>query len=391
MIIRMEKVLQKGSAIVNLLFAIIILAAGVLGWFYLKNNGPQADKKAPEKIVPVVRVIKVKAETEQLYIETQGRVTPGRQTQAASEIMGRVTSVSPKFKVGGSFDEGEIMLEIDGSDYVAVLATCEANLADAHLALATEQARADQSASDWKKLGRGVASDLVLRKPQIVSAKAQIVAAEAAVDKAIRDLDRTKLRAPYLCRIEATYTDLGSYVTPGARLADLYSSDSLDVRVPLTLEDFAYLNEESIVGSEVLISATVGNVNQEWSGKVTRSEELVDSSTMTVYLVVGIEANEEFPHHSLPLSGLFVQAKIKGKEVESLVTIPRSSLRSDNTVLVLNADDKLEVVSVSVFRTQAKTVLISSGLSDGIKVITSPIETAILGMQLREELEPVSE
>ena len=90
--------------------------------------------------------------------------------------MGRVLEVSPKFKSGGRFAKGEVMLEIDGSDYVAALAKAESALADAQLSLAREEARAAQARRDWKKLGRGDASDLVLGIPQIASAKAISVA-----------------------------------------------------------------------------------------------------------------------------------------------------------------------------------------------------------------------
>ena len=159
--------------------------------------------------------------SEHLFVETQGRIEPARRTQAASEVMGRVIMVSPKFKAGGVFSTHEIMLETDGADYVAALALAESALVDAKLLLAQEQARADQAVRDWKKLGRGIPSDLVVRKPQIASVKARIAAAEASVGKATRDLDRTKLRAPYPCRVEATFTDLGSFVSPGARLASL--------------------------------------------------------------------------------------------------------------------------------------------------------------------------
>ena len=66
-------------------------------------------------------------------------------------------------------------------------------------------ARAEQAVRDWEKLGLNRdPSDLVLRKPQLVSARARITAAEAAVDKAMRDLERTEIRAPYDCRIERT-------------------------------------------------------------------------------------------------------------------------------------------------------------------------------------------
>lgn len=370
---------SKGVAIV------VVLILGVVGKHYLETHGPKADKEPPPRVIPVVRVVTVKSADEQLYVQTQGRVEPSRRTQAASEVMGRVIMVSPKFKTGGVFAKNDIMLEIDSADYVSMLATAESSLADAKLVLAQEESRAEQARRDWAKLGRGNPSDLVLRKPQIVSAKARITAADAAVGKATRDLDRTKLRAPYDCRVEAAYTDLGSFITAGARLADLYSIDAFEVRVPVTLEEMGYLKTTDVIGAEVSTTATIGSKLRSWNGKIIRREGLVDQKTMTMYLVVGIDPNKNDGQHTLPPSGLFVRAKIRGMIMSSVIKIPRSALRSNNTLLSVNADNELEIIPVKVARTLKKTVLISQGLKDGTKVIISPMETPVGGMQLSVE------
>ena len=130
---------------------IIVLFVGVVVMKYLKDNGPEADKELPPRVIPVVNVMEARLGAEQLVISTQGRVEPVRRTQAASEVMGRVVMVSPKFEVGGQFSHDEIMLEIDSADYVSALATAESSLADARLLLAQEQARADQAGRDWQK------------------------------------------------------------------------------------------------------------------------------------------------------------------------------------------------------------------------------------------------
>jgi len=361
-----------------------VIIAGVFVMMYLVKNGPQADKEQAPKLVPVVRVIVARLSSEKLSIETQGRIVPAHRTQAASEVMGRVVMVSPKFKTGGLFERDEIMLKIDSADYIAALATAESALADAKLLLAQEEARAAQARRDWEKLGRGEPSDLVLRKPQIVSAKARIAAAEAAVEKARRDLDRTKLRAPYDCRVQHTYTDLGSYVMIGARLADVYSTRDFELRVPVTLEEMAYLPEK-VVGTPVTAGARVGNQQRTWKGVVVRSEGIVDNQTMTVYFVVQIKPNKNDDRYPLPPSGLFVKATLQGRVMEKVTSIPRSALRFDNTVLTLTPENKLSIVPVKVARTLRTTVLISEGLKDGTRVITSPLETPVEGMELKPE------
>jgi len=386
-----EEVKQKKSMSFfgKLMLIVVILAVGVLGMIWLQENGPKASKEAPEVIVPVVRVVTVAFTDRQLFVETQGRVDPLIRTQAAAEVMGRVLTVSPRFKSGGVFVKGEVMLEIDGSDYVAALAMAESALADAQLSLVREEARAEQSRRDWAKLGRGEPSDLVLGKPQIVSARARVKASDAGVARAKRDLERTKLRAPYDCLIERTYTDLGSYIAPGARLADLYSTGAFEVRLPVTLEEFAYLDhgDDGIIGDEVTVQALIAGIMRTWQGSIVRSEGQVDRSTMTMYQVISIEPNPDDARFCLPPSGLFVRAKIKGRTMAHVSEIPRSALRQDNSLLVLGLEGKLEIVQVKVARTLEKTVLINEGIKAGDQVIISPMETPVAGMKLQRKIE----
>ncbi len=366
---------------------LLVVALGVGGFVVLKHTGPKADKESPPRVVPVVRVITVQSGEKQMFVSTQGRVEPSHRTQAASEVMGRVTKVSKQFKTGGEFKHREVMLEIDSADYVSAHANAVASLEDARLFLTQEEARADQARRDWAKLGRGNPSGLVLRKPQITSAKARVSAAEAAVDKAVRDLERTKLRAPYDCRVQATYTDLGSYITPGARLADVYSVDDFEIRMPVTMEDLGYLEqtEQGFIGASVTIEAELAGQTREWAGKVVRSEGDVDRNTMTTHLVMHVNSNKEEKVFPLPPTGLVVRAKITGRTMAGVTEIPRSALREDNTVLTLGAEDKLKILPVKLARTMEKAVLISSGLPDGTRLIVSPIEMPVNGMELAVE------
>lgn len=366
----------------KVLAIIAVLALGVLLMKYLKDHGPEADKEPPVRVIPVVRILEVGAGPEQLTVMTQGRVEPLRRTQAASEVMGRVIKVAPQFNAGGRFAHHEIMLELERADYLAALASAESSLADAKLLLEQEEARAQQASRDWQNLGRGKPSALVLRKPQIESAKARLSATEAAVQKATRDLERTRIRAPYDCLVEATYTDLGSYVVAGARLADLYSAETFEARVPVTLEELGYLAKDRIVGADVVATANLGGARRQWQGTVVRNEGVVDRETMTMYLVVSIKPNENAGQYRLPPAGLFVQAEIQGKKMENVIRIPRSALQADNSLLVLGADDRLQIVPVEIVRTLHKSVLISAGPKDGTRVIVSQIETPVPGMQL---------
>jgi multidrug efflux pump subunit AcrA (membrane-fusion protein) len=98
-------------------------------------------------------------------------------------------------------------------------------------------------------------------------------------------------------------------------------------------------------------------------------------------LVVRVDAPYAGPVALVP--GTFVQATVEGRTLPSLHSIPRSALRDDGTVLILDAQDRLEIRPVTLFQRTGDEVLIDSGLRDGDRLITTPLVTIVPGMPLR--------
>jgi hypothetical protein len=78
--------------------------------------------------------------------------------------------------------------------------------------------------------------------------------------------------------------------------------------------------------------------------------------------------------------GLFVHAEIRGRLAEGVIRLPRSAMRDDNQVLVVDADNRLSFRKVSVLRLEHDDMLIRSGLADGELVCISPLQTVVDGM-----------
>ena len=91
----------------------------------------------------------------------------------------------------------------------------------------------------------------------------------------------------------------------------------------------------------------------------------------------------------LPM-GLFVQAEIVGSEIKDIVALPRTALRGEDQVLIVDDQSRLRFRSVEIFRTEGAEVLIRSGLEEGEQVCVSLLETVVDGMevQVRENAAP---
>jgi len=87
------------------------------------------------------------------------------------------------------------------------------------------------------------------------------------------------------------------------------------------------------------------------------------------------------PEQTTPLVvGLFVEAVIEGRTVDDVFKLPRSALRNQNDVLVVDADNKLRQRKINLLRTDFESAYISSGIQPGDRVCVSPVDVFVDGL-----------
>ena len=229
-----------------------------------------------------------------------------------------------------------------------------------------------------------------LREAQVASAEARVRSARADLAQAEVELKRTKIKAPFDGRVLFTQVDLGQNISKGQMLGRLYSTSISEIRLPLTDRQLSFLDlpfgarptDESL-DTPVTLRATVGGNRAEWHGQLHRMEGAVDPDNRVWYAVARVEDpyGLQHPEQTTPLAvGLFVTAEIKGRSVDDVYRLPRSALRNDTNVLIVDADNRLRSRVVNVLRTDFKSVLISDGLTAGDRVCISPVEAFIDGL-----------
>ena len=355
-------------------------------------RGKQPERKDTANQAIRVDAIPAKITSLNFSVFSQGSVKPRTETTLVAEVAGQIVSVSSNFISGGFFREGEVLLQIDPSDYQTALLRAQATLAARKAQLADQQARSDQALKDWTNLGReGDPSDLTLRIPQLAEAKAGVQAAEAELQEAERDLQRTRIKVPYDGLVRNKVVDVGQYVAPGTPLGVTFAIDTAEIRLPLSNSDLAYLDLPSATRLDkahrvpVTLSAEGAGTGREWRSEIVRTEGVVDVSSRVLYAVAevvdpyGVLGQSNQPELKM---GTFVRAEIQGLRADNVVILPRSVLQADDTVLVANAERKLEIRQVTVLRAEPRNVYISDGLEGGELVITTSMDAPIPGTRL---------
>jgi len=379
-----------------------IIFAGILIKLLMGTMAPEPQKKEIISKAPLVDIVEVSRGKVIFEIESQGSISPRTETTLVSEVSGQIKNVSNKFVVGGFFNKGEQLLEIDPISYEVALLQAQARLDGANAKLVEERARGKQAEKEWSLTGRSKknAPILALRKPQLQQAQADVKAAEADVKGAEIKLQRTKIVAPYDAMLKAKMVDIGQYVTTGTQLATTFAVDYAEIRLPIIEQDIAFIDIPAIgqadqVGSQVELSTVQGGKIKKWSTFITRSEGVVDARSRVNYVVAQINdpyglLSDSGAAAPLPI-GTFVKAKIIGIELADIIAIPRKAVRGANEIYLVGENRKLKVARVDVLRADSKNIYISAGLNTGDQVVLTKLATAVSGMTLRIKGDPDSE
>jgi len=368
-------------------FASIFLAISING--ALSANQKKMPPAPAKPQHPVVSVTQVAAISKQAEITAYGEVSSRNQLSITSQVDGHIVYISPKFLTGNTFNQGEVLLEIEPIAYQQNLADALVTLADAELVLAQEQLNSEQAKEEWlqSELATEQASDLVLRKPQLAVAKANVAMANAAVAKAKYDLTQTKLVAPFNALVVSKDVQIGTNIQMGTTLAQLYDISLFEVSLPLSYQQWQLLpanNPHAL--TTINVELTDENNGTKWSAKVDRFEQHIDSQSRQRSLIATVERPIDFTDPLFP--GTFIKASITGKPVEQLWKLPASALINNNTVWQVNDKGLLEHLPIKVIFSQNNAVYVKpiEKLAQA-KIVNRPLSSYLLNMKVEAKIE----
>lgn len=353
---------------------------------------PEPEKKEESQRLISLYVDEVMSDTVTISVQTQGEVRPKTEIDLIPQVSGRIVGVSGSFAEGAEFGPGETLIKIDDTNYKLAVIRAEARVAEAQVAIQRELANAKIKKEHWlDKRTAGEPTPYALNKPQVMEAEAKLLAAEADLKEARLNVSRTEINVPFLGRVREKNIGIGQYVTAGTNLGRVFSTETVEIRLPLTDSQMAELNlpmgfmADAFNAPQVQFSAQMGNRQYTWSGRIVRTHASVDQQTRLIFAIAEVEDPYGLgADNGMPMAvGMFVHAEIAGVNSQSAMVLPRLALRNANKVYVINDENRLEIRTVEVLSTSNDTVLVSAGVEVGDKVVTSTIPAAVDGMEVR--------
>jgi membrane fusion protein, multidrug efflux system len=329
---------------------------------------PQASSQGQSGVAPVaVSVTPVKRTDFPVILESLGQVQAYNTVLVRARVDGQIEKIA--FQEGQKVKQGDLLAQIDPRPFQATLdqavakkAQDEANLANAKLDLTRYATLAKQDFATKQQLD--TQNSLVLQLT------ASLAADTAAIDAARVQLDYTTIRAPISGRAGFRLIDEGNLVNAGQQTGIVTIDQLQPISVIFTepQENVVRINQELAEGAP---EVTVMNADgaELATGRLAISDNQIDLATGTIRL----KAEFENKDNSL-WPGLAVTTGLKLGVDKNILTVPADAVQHGQSglyVYVIDDQNRAAVRTVKVARLNTNTAVISDGLKEGERVVTT--------------------
>jgi RND family efflux transporter MFP subunit len=357
------------------------------------NKRPLPTGKPPVNAANVA-VINAESGRYRAHLTVFGNAQARYNMTLQAQVAGEITTLSPSLETGQRVQQGDTLLQLDDRDYLSALSSARANLASAKVALLEEEREGAQAQAEWDAAGLDgdPDSELVFRKPQLAAAEASLANARSEVARAQRDLDNTRVQAPFNALVVARLVAPGSLVQTGTDLATLYSSDEIEITLELSSADWNNLPASLDPNQPWPVQLTAVNGSGQWQGQVTRLALNLDETTRQRALVVTVQSPLDQQPALLP--GTFVEAELTGVERDGLWQLPPSALSQRSEIWYVSADNTLASFPAQVAFADPNAIYVAppAALAGSTQqVLVRPLNSYLQGMLVNPQLKSEGE
>ena len=383
-----------GRNILRIVISLLLIAAGIGGARFLITTKPKANKRPPVKMEPLVRTKTLQPENYTVKIPAMGTVIPAREISLEAQVAGEIIYMHPEFTEGGMLPEGIKILQINAKDYELAVQQKQKALADAEYAFKLEEGHQDVARREWDLLYgdqkiNEVESELALRKPHLEKVKVEIAAAKADLEQAKINQARTTLTVPFNVLVLNRHVNLGSQVTPQEKIADLVGTDVYWVQISLPVERLRWIQIPNGQGGSGASVKIVYRQDYVRSGRVIRLLPDLSKEGRMARLLIEVDDPLDLrikkKKRPMLLLGEYVRVLIEGEELHDVYRIPRSALRNDNEIWLVDDESRLAIHKIKTIWRDEEVVVIQDGFKPGERLVVSGLAAPVAGMAVRVE------
>ncbi len=367
---------QLGGVILFILFGIAV--SGILH----VTKEPLRQKKIEQRPL-MVSATYIEQGEYPIQFSASGLVKARADVNIVPEISGRVVSVNDNVFVGGTFEAGELLFQIEPTDYQLEVKRLQALVAQAQTAYNIEEAESNLALAEWQQInGDKKPPYLVARKPQMEEALATLQSAQAQLDNALLDLERTVFSLPFRGRIMDSNISIGQYVSMGQSYGRSYELEELEIQSSISPMKLSWLLRAD--APQIKIKTHYKGQIQSYNGFLKRNASELETSTRMAQIAIGFSENTYLNKQASEtlLPGIFAQLDITGPAIANILRIPSNALQKDGRLWLIEGDDnRLRSILPEIIHNDGEFVLVNafqdtalialgqiSGITDGSQV-----------------------
>jgi membrane fusion protein (multidrug efflux system) len=305
------------------------------------------------------------------------------------DLRARVTGFLEQrlFTEGSDVREGDLLFVIEQAPFEAEVAQARAQVARA------EASRAEAQAT-LARIEQAVQSGAVSRQEldqataAAAMAEAEVLAAQAELRTADLDLSYTKIEAPIAGRIGRSNFTVGNLVGPDSGvLATIVSQDPIYVTFPVSTRVLTNVRRREATKDSFVVRVQLPDgTTYRHPGRINFADITVNEGTDTIAVRAEV-ANPE----RLLVDGQFVTVLVETEQPQQAILVTQSALQVDQAgqyVLSVNAEDKVEQRRVETGQVRDGRVVITSGLTEGERVIVEGLQKVRPGEEVDASVVP---
>lgn len=371
-----------------------VLALGVVGIFRFAGKSARADVGA-ESTNPSAAVVFVKRAAIANSLTLSGAFRPYQQVDLHAKVAGYIRQIY--VDVGDHVKDGQVLAILEVPELNAQVAGAKADIRryedavrrsqseiqraeSAHAAYHSAYTRlkqasdarpgliAEQELDDSLAKDRETGAQTESSRAALSESQSQLLSAQANLQRLSALENYSKITAPFSGVITKRYADTGALIQAGTAsdtqsmpVVQLSEWSRLRLVVPVPESAVPQLRLGDVV--QVHVSA----MNRDFNGKIARFADALDDETRTMHTEIDVEN----PGGILK-DGMYADAKILLQQHQEALTVPIQALDrngSGASVLVVNAQDRIELHHLQLGVEGSDSVEVLSGLVENDRVV----------------------
>jgi multidrug efflux system membrane fusion protein len=361
------------------LYAVVALLFATGVWYFGFRGEPAQSRRGGFSFrsrggtTPIpVRAVPARQQELSVHLRAIGTVVPLNTVTVRSRVEGPLLKVA--FQEGQEVTQGQLLAEIDPTQYKIRLAQMEANLRQNAAQLTTAR-------SDLARLKKLQTQQLItqqeLEAQQALVAEREAAAAadQAQVDDARRQLGYTRIEAPIAGRLGMRQVDAGNLIRPNDASGLVLITQTKPIAVMFTVpeNDLQKVVEPLRAGEKLPVEAWDRNEKSVMAtGMLKTVDNQIDIATGTLRL------KAEFPNQDEKLfPNQFVNIRLKVQTLRDAVVIPTAAVQFGSRgpyVYVVNEQNLATVRDLQLGPAEGEFQAVVKGLKPGDNVITEGVD-----------------